>query len=315
MATIVPYENLYIVSPTPSATGGLALNNNFIAIADELATLAPINNPSFTGTFNADSSAISTDGNGNISAQSLTAPTLNVGAGGTQLDAGQIYTSGAGNLFVQTLTNIGQFSSDGNFITTDGNGDLFLSEVANNDGQWSISSEGVIVFDNASITSNGSGTLTATSFIGDGSGLTGVITVGSEMNFDSGSITSNGSGTLTATSFIGDGSGLTGLNFASIGDPVSEFINDAGYIPSGSSMYFDGGAIISDGGGDIFADTLTATNGAVTALSINTDSGSIQSDGGGKLSIQNLNIASLPTSTDGLNSGDIWNNSGVLNIV
>jgi hypothetical protein len=278
MATIVPYENLYIVSPTPSATGGLALNNNFIAIADELATLAPINNPSFTGTFNADSSAISTDGNGNISAQSLTAPTLNVGAGGTQLDAGQIYTSGAGNLFVQTLTNIGQFSSDGNFITTDGNGDLFLSEVANNDGQWSISSEGVIVFDNASITSNGSGT-------------------------------------LTATSFIGDGSGLTGLNFASIGDPVSEFINDAGYIPSGSSMYFDGGAIISDGGGDIFADTLTATNGAVTALSINTDSGSIQSDGGGKLSIQNLNIASLPTSTDGLNSGDIWNNSGVLNIV
>lgn len=51
------------------------------------------------------------------------------------------------------------------------------------------------------------GIVTATSFSGDGSGLTGV-GIGSE-----GSV--NTTGIITATSFVGNGAGLTGLNIPS----------------------------------------------------------------------------------------------------
>jgi len=70
-----------------------------------------------------------------------------------------------------------------------------------------------------------SGTVTATSFAGDGSSLTGINTdlsfdsspqLGGNLDLNSNDITGTGdvniTGTVTATSFVGDGSSLTGIN-------------------------------------------------------------------------------------------------------
>ena len=61
---------------------------------------------------------------------------------------------------------------------------------------------------------NATGVVTATSFVGDGSGLTGVastdnIITGTAATFTAGI---NVTGVVTATSFVGDGSELTGVS-------------------------------------------------------------------------------------------------------
>jgi hypothetical protein len=92
------------------------------------------------------------------------------------------------------------------------------------------------------------GVITATSFSGDGSGLTGV-GVGS-----TGSI--NTSGIITATSFSGDGSGLTGVGIGSTGS-----INTSGTI-SASSFVGSGSGLTGVGVGT--ADNINTT-GIITA--------------------------------------------------
>jgi len=37
--------------------------------------------------------------------------------------------------------------------------------------------------------------------------------------------------------------------------------------------------------------------------------------GDGSLTVTNINISNIPTSASGLNSGDVWSNSGILTIV
>ena len=107
------------------------------------------------------------------------------------------------------------------------------------------------------VTINGNtGTLSASSFVGSGSGLTGV-GIGS-----TGSI--NTSGIITATSFVGSGSGLTGVGIGSTGS-----INTSGIITASA---VSANEFIGTGDKLIFSPTITSfspTDGAtgVNALS------------------------------------------------
>ena len=94
------------------------------------------------------------------------------------------------------------------------------------------------------------GIITATSFSGNGSGLTGV-GIGS-----TGSI--NTSGIITATSFVGSGSGLTGVGIGSTGS-----INTSGIITASSFV----GALTGNATG--LSGSPNITVGVLTATSIN----------------------------------------------
>ena len=105
---------------------------------------------------------------------------------------------GGGNAFsgdYNDLTNTPTIPTNNNQLT---NGAGYITT--------SFTSTSQLTNDAGFITNNVSGVLTATSFIGDGSSLTG-ITAGIGTT---GSI--NTSGVITATSFTGDGSNLTGLS-------------------------------------------------------------------------------------------------------
>jgi len=95
------------------------------------------------------------------------------------------------------------------------------------------------------------GVLTATSFVGNGSGLTGV-GIGS-----TGSV--NTTGIITATSFFGSGSGLTGVGIGTNGN-----VNTTGIITATS--FFGSGANLTglSGGGDFNTGIASATGYAVT---------------------------------------------------
>ena len=138
---------------------------------------------------------------------------------------------------------------------------------------------------------DGAGNLTATYFHGDGSNLTNLppSSLPNYMSFDSGSIYSDGYGDLTATNFYGYGGYLGGV-VTSESDPDfyawlmgdgfgygnGNFVSDCGSVVSSqleyalngylltsdfnsylpSEMYFDSGAITSDGLGTIVCDRI-----------------------------------------------------------
>ena len=123
---------------------------------------------------------------------------------------------------------------------------------------------------NANSYTDGAGNLTAVSFngafVGDGSGLTNLPNPFNQVL--------NTSSDVTFNSVSGDGSGLTGIpctcdlsGYASIGDNVSEFTNDAGYLASGADISACTGNPALDAsnmtGSPTFA-TLSATSLAVT---------------------------------------------------
>ena len=101
------------------------------------------------------------------------------------------------------------------------------------------------------------GVITASSFSGDGSGLTGV-GIGS-----TGSI--NTTGIITATSFSGDGSGLTG-----VGVGTEDSINTTGIITAST---ISANEFIGTGDGLIFSPTITSFSptGGATGVSLNTN--------------------------------------------
>ena len=110
-----------------------------------------------------------------------------------------------------------------------------------------------------------SGVITATTFVGNGSGLTGV-GIGS-----TGSI--NTSGIVTASAFFGNGSGLTGVGIGSTGS-----INTSGIVTA--SAFFGNGSGLTGAGSTVFNDTTTnqeffplftaTTSGTITASGIST---------------------------------------------
>lgn len=109
---------------------------------------------------------------------------------------------------------------------------------------------------------------------GDGASLSNVLHPGDTMDFDGGAIYSDGSGNITANSFIGDGSGLTGfawgfaVAYADTANAAS-YCDTAGYAGSAGSVATastaDGpSASITDGNfittsGGVFADSGTST--------------------------------------------------------
>jgi hypothetical protein len=75
--------------------------------------------------------------------------------------------------------------------------------------------------------------------------------------------------------------------------------------------------VTTDGSGNVI--TWSARIGTGTALIVDgktsLDTGAITTDGSGKVTAAKLNLYSLPTSSSGLSSGDVWNDSGTLKIV
>ena len=106
------------------------------------------------------------------------------------------------------LTGISSFSGDYNDLTNTPTIPTNLSDLTNDSGfiTTSFTSTSQLTNDSGFVTNVVSGVLTATSFSGDGSGLTGINAgIGTEGSVDT-------SGIITATSFFGDGSGLTGIS-------------------------------------------------------------------------------------------------------
>lgn len=163
--------------------------------------------------------------------------------------------------------------------------------------------------DAGKITSDGNGNLTAVSYVGDGSGLTGVVaTLGVLVALDSDThkITSDGAGNLTAVSYVGDGSALTGVlkptgtagqfikgdgSFDSsvyLTDNGLPDITDVGGVVNitGTDLQFGGVSILGGGGGGtgnwVFSgDTITDGVYSITA----NDSANLHLSGGGNAEI------------------------------
>jgi hypothetical protein len=137
-----------------------------------------------------------------------------------------------------------------------------------------------------------------------------------ESYLDSGNITTNGSGNITATSFITTdgtssqvvlGDGNLGSYFspsgtvAYQGDNVSEFTNDAGYYANGSGVVTTSGLGVSIGNntGDWYIDN--SGNTSIYSLAVNyltsLDAGTITTDGSGNLTAATLHAGNGYTGT------------------
>jgi hypothetical protein len=167
---------------------------------------------------------------------------------------------------------------DGTFVWSDSGNSVFDSTGAN---QFLVNAAGGVGINknNPATALEVNGTVTATSFVGNGSGLTGLnIPDGHSLDASDGSpvdalvLDSNGrvginkasptstldvNGTVTASSFVGDGSGLTGLNMpdghsldASDGSPANRvFVNSAGLIGLGTTSPDSGKTVTIRGDG------------------------------------------------------------------
>jgi hypothetical protein len=122
-----------------------------------------------------------------------------------------------------------------------------------------------------------SGIITASAFVGDGSGLTGV-GIGS-----TGSIST--SGIITASAFVGDGSGLTGVGIGSTGSiSTSGIITASAFVGDGSGLTGAGSTVFNDTTTDqeffpLFTDittgTITASGISTSKLTYNPSSGEV----------------------------------------
>ena len=103
------------------------------------------------------------------------------------------------------------------------------------------------------------GVLTATSFSGDGSGLTGA-GIGS-----TGSI--NTSGIITATSFVGNGSGLTGVGLGSTGSiNTSGIITATSFVGNGSGLTGVAATTLTIGAGTTALPSISPTGDSNTGI-------------------------------------------------
>lgn len=111
------------------------------------------------------------------------------------------------------------------------------------------------------------GTVTATTFIGDGSGLTGITASGDDLGnhtatqtLDLASNNITNGGTVTATAFVGDGSGLTGI--AAPGDDLGSHTATQTLNLNGNYLSGDGDSegIFVDVDGKVGIGTATPTN-------------------------------------------------------
>jgi hypothetical protein len=177
----------------------------------------------------------------------------------TYFGDGSNLTGLAGNPTLQTVLNVSNTSTIGMSIS--GVSTFAILDIDSASTSSIIGTSGTITnFTCDSITA--SGIITASAFIGNGFGLTGV-GIGS-----TGSIST--SGIITASAFIGNGSGLTGVGIGSTGS-----IDTVGIITA--SAFFGDGSGLTGAGSTVFNDT--TTNQEFFPLFTNTTTGTITASG------------------------------------
>jgi hypothetical protein len=167
-------------------------------------------------------------------------------------------------------------------------------------GSSSITLNGItdIINVGAGVTINGTtGTISATSFSGDGSGLTGV-GVGTADNI-------NTTGIITATSFSGDGSGLTGVGIGTDGS-----VNTTGNISAGIATFtrLDVPPILIT-----FSPAIGATSVAVASNIVITFSQPMQK-GTGNITLRENSAGGTAFSTIGVSSSSVTFSGGAVTI-
>ena len=166
---------------------------------------------------------------------------------------------------------------------------------------------GVVTYKGQDVTVTGD--VTATSFSGDGSALTGINAgVGTESSI-------NTTGIITASSFVGSGSGLTGLgtfsgNYSDLsGTPTipsntSDLTNDSGFITNNVSGTVTATAFVGDGSG------ITGVTASGTGIIVQ-DDGSVIGTAGTINFATNLSVspisAGIVTVTSAAGSGSTAN--------
>jgi hypothetical protein len=167
-------------------------------------------------------------------------------------------------------------------------------------GSSSITLNGItdIINVGTGVTINGTtGTISATSFSGDGSGLTGV-GVGTADNI-------NTTGIITATSFSGDGSGLTGVGIGTNGN-----VNTTGNISAGIATFtrLDVPPIPIT-----FSPAIGATSVAVTSNIIITFNQQL-TKGTGNITLRENSAGGTAFSTIGVSSSSVTISGGAVTI-
>jgi hypothetical protein len=277
-----------------STLGGYVDINNSVDISNNLnvsgiATIATISvvgaalsNLTVSGSSTLDNlnvTGISTLGTVVISSGIITATSGIV----TYFGDGSNLTGLAGNPTLQTVLNVGNASNigmsisgistfaiiDANIVTASG---IITASAFVGDGSGLT---GVGIGSTGSIST--SGIITASAFVGDGSGLTGV-GIGS-----TGSIST--SGIITASAFVGDGSGLTGVGIGSTGSiSTSGIITASAFVGDGSGLTGAGSTVFNDTTTDqeffpLFTDittgTITASGISTSKLTYNPSSGEV----------------------------------------
>jgi hypothetical protein len=277
-----------------STLGGYVDINNSVDISNNLnvsgiATIATISvvgaalsNLTVSGSSTLDNlnvTGISTLGTVVISSGIITATSGIV----TYFGDGSNLTGLAGNPTLQTVLNVGNASIigmsisgistfaiiDANIVTASG---IITASAFVGDGSGLT---GVGIGSTGSIST--SGIITASAFVGDGSGLTGV-GIGS-----TGSIST--SGIITASAFVGDGSGLTGVGIGSTGSiSTSGIITASAFVGDGSGLTGAGSTVFNDTTTDqeffpLFTDittgTITASGISTSKLTYNPSSGEV----------------------------------------
>ena len=184
----------------PNIIGGNAFNSVSAGVVG--ATIGGGGEPTFPNQVTASSGTVSGGRKNTAGGFAATVP------GGQQNTAGGSYSFAAG-IGANAL-------HDGTFVWADNGTTSFGSTAIN---QFLIRAGGGVGINknNPATALDVNGTITATAFVGDGSGLTGISgdnlgnhTATQALNLNSNNITNGG--TVTATAFVGDGSGLTGIS-------------------------------------------------------------------------------------------------------
>ncbi len=247
-----PQNNVSSGSYNATISGGFtnSVTGSGGTISGGASNTADINANVGGGTFNTANGLFSAVGGGN---QNVASGQYSVAPGGVLNEAGGDFSFAAGNR--------AQANHKGAFVWADGTNTAFTSTAAN---QFLVrAGNGVGINKNNPATAlDVNGTVTATAFVGDGSGLTGITAPGDDLGNHTATQTldlntndiTNG-GTVTAAAFVGDGSGLTGISGDDLGNhTAAQALNLNGNYLSGDG---DSEGVFVDNSGNVGIGTTT----------------------------------------------------------